>query len=105
MRESTLVDGTSRRAVVVVTPADGDTVRPGTLRFAWHPVAPNATYVFKLTDDTSSVRWKIDTADTTVALPDSVHLERGRSYNWWVDALTADGRAATTGVMQFRMAQ
>ena len=104
MRESTLVDGASRRAVAVVTPAEGDTVTPGTLRFAWHSVAPNATYLFKIADETS-VRYKIDTADTTVVLPDSVRLERGRSYNWWVDALTADGRASTTRVMQFRTSQ
>lgn len=104
MRESTFVDGASRRAVAVVSPAEGDIVTPRTLRFAWRSVAPNATYLLKLADDTSSVRWKIDTADTTVALPDSVQLERGRSYNWWVDALTGDGHAASTGVRRFRTA-
>lgn len=104
MRESTLVNGANRRAVAVVGPAEGDTVTPRALRFAWHSVAPNATYLLKLADETS-VRWTIDTADTTVALPDSVQLERGRSYNWWVDALTADGRVASTGVRQFRTSQ
>jgi len=101
MRESTLVDGASRRAVAVVTPAEGDTVTPGTLRFAWHSVAPNATYLLNLADETSVV-WTKDLSDTTIALPDSVPLKRGRSYNWWVDALAADGQATTTGVMQFR---
>ena len=104
MRESPLADGASRRAVAVVTPAEGDIVRPGTVRFTWHPVAPNASYLLKVADDTS-VRWRIDTADTTVALPDSVQLERGRSYNWWVDALTAEGRVASTGVRRFRRSQ
>jgi len=101
MRESTLVDGASRRAVAVVTPAEGDTVTPGTLRFAWHSVAPNATYLLNLADETSVV-WTKDLSDTTIALPDSVQLKRGRSYNWWVDALAADGQATTSGVMQFR---
>lgn len=104
MRESTLVDGASRRVVSVVTPAEGDTVIPPALRFVWHSMAPNATYLLKVADETS-VRWRIDTADTTVALPDSVQLERGRSYTWWVDALTTDGRTASTGVRQFRTAQ
>ena len=104
MRESTLVDGASRRAVAVVTPAEGDTVTTGTLRFTWHSVAPNATYLLNLADETSVV-WTKDLSDTTIALPDSVQLERGRSYNWWVDALTADGRTASTGVKQFRTAQ
>jgi len=104
MRESTLVDGARRRAVAVVTPAEGVTVRSDTLRFAWHSVAPNATYLLKLVDE-RTVRWTIDTADTTVALPDSVRLVPGRSYNWWVDALTADGRVSSTGVTQFRTSQ
>ena len=104
MRESTLVGGTSGRSVAVVTPAEGDTVTSDTVRFAWRPVAPNATYLLELSDETSVV-WKKDTADTTVVLPDSVALEHGRSYHWWVDALTADGRVASTGVRQFRTAQ
>jgi len=101
MRESTLVGGASGRAVAVVTPAEGETVTPDTLRFAWRAVAPNATYLLKLADE-ASVRWTKDTADTTLTLPDSVHLDPGRSYHWWVDALTADGRVASTGVRQFR---
>jgi hypothetical protein len=105
MRESTLVDGASRRAVEVVAPAEGDTVTPRELRFAWHPFAPGATYRFKLVNDTSFVLLKLDTVDTTVALPDSVQLVPGRSYTWWVDALTTDGRAASTGVRQFRTSQ
>ena len=105
MRDSTQADGASRRAVEVVAPAEGDTVTPRELRFAWHPFGPGATYRFKLANDTSFVLLKLDTADTTVALPDSVQLVPGRSYSWWVDALTTDGRAASTGVRQFRTSQ
>lgn len=105
MRESTQVDGAGRRAVMVVTPAEGETVTPRALRFVWHPFAPNATYLLKLADDTSTVRWQFDTADTTLALPDSVQLERGRTYGWWVDALTTDGHVASTGVRRFRTAR
>ena len=104
MRESTLVGGTSGRPVAVVAPAEGEVVKRDTLRFTWHSMAPNATYLLKLSDETS-VRWTIDIADTTVTLPDSVHLDPGRSYHWWVDALTADGRVASTGVKQFRTSQ
>jgi hypothetical protein len=104
MRESTSVDGATRRAVIVVTPAESDTMRPGAVRFVWHSIGPNASYLFKVADETS-VRWNFDTADTTIVLPDSVQLVPGRSYNWWVDALTADGRVASTGVRQFRTSQ
>lgn len=103
MRESTQVDGAGKRAVTVVMPAEGETVTPPAVRFVWHPFAPNATYLLKVADDSSS--WKFDTADTTFVLPDSVQLERGRSYHWWVDALTADGRTASTSVRQFRTSQ
>ena len=48
-RESTLVEGASGRAVAVVTPAEGDTVKPDALRFAWRPAAPNATYRSQMT--------------------------------------------------------
>ena len=102
LRESTAVDGAVRRLVIVVTPAEGATVTPAGVRYVWHSVAPNASYRLTLTDEASSFRWTQDTPDTALALPDSVKLVPGRSYAWWVDALTADGRVASTGIRQFR---
>ena len=104
MRESTLVGAAGGRAVAIVAPAEADTVQPDAVRFAWRSASPSATYLLRLVDESSSVRWTVDTADTTVTLPDSVRLQRGRSYHWWVDALTADGRSSSTGVRRFRTA-
>jgi len=104
MRESTLVGSVGGRALTVVAPGEADTVQRDAVRFAWRSAGSNATYLLKLADESSSVRWTVDTADTTVTLPDSVQLDRGRSYHWWVDALTADGRSLSTGVRRFRTA-
>ena len=103
MRESTLVGATPER-VATVSPVEGDTVPVERLPFVWRAVGSGGTYLLRLSDE-SAERWTIDTADTTVVLPDSVRLDAGRSYHWWVDAMTADGRAVTTGVQRFRTAK
>jgi len=103
LRESTQVS-VPRDRVAIITPAEGDTVRADRLTFVWRSFGSGGTYLLRLSDE-STVRWTIDTADTTVVLPDSLRLDRGRNYHWWVDALTADGRAVTTGVRRFRTAQ
>ena len=100
MRESTLVSP-SRDGVAIVSPAEGDTVSGDRLPFVWRAFGSGGSYLLRLSDE-STVRWTIDTADTSVVLPDSVRLEPGRTYHWWVDALTTDGRAVTTGVRRFR---
>ena len=103
MRESTEVT-IARDRVAIVSPAEGDTVSPDRMSFVWRPFGSGGTYLMRLSDE-STVRWTVDTGDTSVVLPDSVRLERGRNYHWWVDGITADGRAVTTGVRRFRTAQ
>ncbi|HUQ84434.1 MAG TPA: zf-HC2 domain-containing protein [Gemmatimonadaceae bacterium] len=100
MRESTRV-GSGIGLVSVVVPAEDDTVAATNVTFVWRPFGPNGTYLLRLADE-SAVRWTIDTGDTTVVLPDSVRLDRGRSYQWWVDAITSDGRSVSTGIRRFR---
>ena len=36
-----------------------------------------------------------ETRDTAVTIPDTVRLEAGRSYLWWVQATTATGGSVT----------
>ena len=103
MRESTLVSAAPEH-VATVAPAEGDTVPLDRVPFVWRAFGSGGTYLLRLSDE-SGVRWTVDTADTTVVLPDSVRLDAGRNYHWWVDALTADGRAVTTGVRRFRTAK
>jgi hypothetical protein len=69
--------------------------------FAWRPIAGEPTYVLTLTRADGDPIWSADTADTTAVLPDSISLEPGTTYLWYVDALLASGREATTGVRRF----
>jgi hypothetical protein len=43
-------------------------------------------------------------ADTTVTLPDSIRLESGVEYRWWVRASLADGRQLSSGMQRLLVA-
>jgi len=45
--------------------------------------------------------WSTETGDTIALLPDDVHLAAAASYFWYVDALTGDGTARTSGARRF----
>lgn len=72
------------------------------LRFVWRSAGPAATYRLTLTDPSGAPVWTSSAPDTAVVLAETVKLEGGRAYFWYVDALLPDGRSATTGVQQFR---
>jgi hypothetical protein len=94
---SALDERTPRLAAVA--PANGaerTSLRPD---FVWRSAAANR-YSFRLLTDDGTLVWSSETADTTVALPEDVRLERGRSYFWRVDALAA-GIGASTHAQRF----
>ena len=91
-------------APAVMSPADGATLPTGTAWFLWRGVRGAAAYRFTLTDERGDQVWSTESADTALALPASVHLQRGHGYYWSVDVLLADGRSATTGFRGFRVA-
>jgi len=107
MRETTGVGTPRSPALVAVAPVDGDMIRPDSsrpTRFIWKRDAPDAGYRLTLTDEGGSVRWSIDTSDTTVTLPDSVPLQRGQTYYWYIDALGGDGGTRTSGPRRLSVA-
>jgi len=107
VRERTGVGAPGSRTLVAVAPVDGDMVRPESARrtqFIWKRDTPDAGYRFTITDEGGSVRWSIDTGDTTVTLPDSVPLLRGQTYYWYIDALGGDGGTRTSGPRRLRVA-
>jgi hypothetical protein len=75
---------------------------PGTppLTFVWHAVPLAVTYRFELLDR-DSLRYALTQTDTTLSLPDSVRLERGRTYGWWVTAEIPGEREVTSRVRRF----
>jgi anti-sigma factor RsiW len=92
-----------RDVPVVVTPAPNATIAADSIGFAWRGAAAALSYRLTLTDERGDVVWSTQTTDTTVMLPSSVGLARGRAYYWYVDALLPDARSTTTGVREFRV--
>jgi hypothetical protein len=82
-------------------PADGDTISLAKPALVWSAIAGEPTYRFTLTDASGQPLWSSNTTDTSVTLPPQVTLQPHQTYFWYVDALRANGRAASTGVRRF----
>ena len=87
--------------IAVLSPADGDTIGTGTPAMLWSAVTGEPTYRLTLTDASGQPVWTTTTTDTSVNLSPTVVLQSRTTYFWYVDALRADGRAASTGVRRF----
>jgi hypothetical protein len=85
-------------------PEPGSAVPRVAVRFIWGADGRDALYDLTLADSSGLVVWSSRTADTVLALPDSVVLVPGTRYYWWTDALRADGRVASTGSHEFVLA-
>jgi hypothetical protein len=67
----------------------------------WAPVTGADRYRVTLFDDAGGVVYETQTADTVVALPDSIRLALGRSYLWKVEARTGWGRWSASELIEF----
>lgn len=86
--------------ITALYPADGDTISPARTVLEWASISGEPTYRLTVTDATGQPVWTRTTPDTSLTLPRTI-LEPRRTYFWYVDALRADGRAASTGVRRF----
>ena len=68
-------------------------------RFVWRALPDADHYLLVVVDSAGNDVFAAETRDTSVAMPDSVHLEAGRQYLWWVQATTRAG-ASVTAVTQ-----
>jgi hypothetical protein len=80
-----------------VGPAAADRAR----RFAWRALPGADRYRLVVVDTTGADVFALDTRDTVLTLPDSVHLEAGRAYLWWVQAVMSDGATVTAVTRRF----
>lgn len=69
----------------------------------WHEFPGADRYDVTLFDDQGRVRWRIETGDTTAAMPDSVAIEAGVAYFWQVRARTNVGRWVPSPLADFRV--
>ena len=71
--------------------------------FTWARKEGADHYSFRLLGEDGAAIWSGDVPDTTLVLPDNITLERGRSYFWRVDAMSA-GIVASTRTRRFSTA-
>jgi hypothetical protein len=109
-RDRTSTGGPSLRGgegtgtVAVVAPVEGEAVRAESVAFVWHRFASGVQYRLTVTDEKGDVAWSAPSSDTTLVPGAATHLQPGRTYFWYVDALLPDGRSATSGVRRLRTA-
>ena len=90
-------------AIEVLAPTVGPTSGADSVRFVWRSAGSDVMYRLMLTDESGSILWESETADTALVLPTDVRLEGGHRYLWYVDAALTDGGVATTGVRELRI--
>ncbi len=99
LREPTV---TSTIAPSPITPTPGASVaRVDGL--VWSSVPKAERYRVRLYDGEGSVLWTVETADTLVALADSVRLEPGATYFWRVEAQAEWMRWASSDLASFQI--
>ena len=86
-----------------IAPRSDETGITGHPTFIWTRKAGADHYSFRLLGEDGATVWSGDVADTTLVLPADVALERGRSYFWRVDAMSA-GIVASTRTRRFSTA-
>jgi hypothetical protein len=94
-------DGETPGAVVMLIAPDSVAGLP--LSFAWRPLPNATTYRVSLTTTSGVLIWSGATADTTMAVPDSVSVASGTAFYYYVDALLTDGTSVSSGVRQVRV--
>ena len=88
--------------IVVIRPADDESVRGPKVLLLWEADSRDAMYRVTLQDDAGHVLWTSTTRDTTAAVPMELKLPEGKSYYWSVDALRPDGHSTTSKAHRFR---
>jgi hypothetical protein len=92
-------------SLAVVAPAADAPVAGAGLRFTWAGAGADALYTLTIADTTGRALWRTTTSDTSVTVPDTVALGTPGTHHWWVDARTAAGREASTGIRSFQLAR
>ena len=99
LREPTV---TSTIAPVPIAPAPGASVARVD-RLVWSSVPGAERYRLRLYDGEGSTLWTVETADTSVALPDSVTLLQRVPYFWRVEAQAEWMRWAASDLVSFQL--
>ncbi len=85
--------------VTPLAPLGGEA--PASPRLVWRPVTGAFSYEVVVVDTAGLPRFTGSTTDTTVSLPDSVGLDPGAVYRWWVRARRSDGTELRSPTISF----
>jgi hypothetical protein len=100
VRTTPSLSGGGSELITGLQPADGDTVASARPALIWRSIGGEPAYRVTVTEETGKLVWTNTTTDTSLTLPPTL-LSPRTTYFWYVDALRADGRAASTGVRRF----
>ena len=95
------VNHEARATMAAISPDDGAAVSAQRITLTWHSANVGLYHVTLAAPDGASL-WSAQTPDTTVVIPDSIEVEAGRVYFWYVDAV-ADGITASTALRRLRV--
>lgn len=90
--------------VALVTPRDGSTLVLLN-RFTWRRTEQPSVYHFFLYEVNRTLVWSTLVKDSSLVLPPSVPLQRGRTYLWRVEALLPDEKTFQSDVRAFTLSQ
>jgi len=90
--------------VTLIAPRDGATVVL-LHRFIWHKTYPPAVFHFFLYEVNRTTVWSTLVKDSSLVLPSSVPLQRGKTYLWRVDAILADEKTIHSELRAFTLSQ
>lgn len=96
-REEAVTTTVAPRPIAPVGPVDTVT------DLVWSSVPYANNYRVRLFDADGTVLWEHESADTVVAMPDSIALRRQLLYYWRVEAHTGFDRSAASELVEFRL--
>jgi hypothetical protein len=71
-------------------------------RFIWRSAGAGARYRLEVFTPAGDPVFSMRLTDTTAVLPDSVRLQGGQAYHWWLVVETREGQEFRSGVATFR---
>jgi hypothetical protein len=89
--------------IAAVSPLNGTQVRADSVALIWRDVGDGVRYQVNLSTSDGSQVFSEATPDTLLRVRVTDQRLHAGTYFWYVDALLADGRTATTGVQRFEV--
>ncbi len=91
--------------VILVTPRDAATLASLRSRFRWQSMSTATAYRMLVYEVNRTPVWSALIRDTSLVIPVSVELQRGRTYLWRVEAIFPDETTKDSELRAFTLSQ